>query len=156
MESSIKKHQKNVSTILHLATFSKYFFPFGNFIIPIILWTSSKTQSEFVDYNGKQVLNFQISILLYSVLIGALAIPFFLFSAYNFIGLFDVTAYNTHNLHFNFSDFFSFRQGWVYLTIAGMLALSLFMLDVFCTISAAIKTNEGSYYKYPFTIQFIK
>ena len=156
MESSITKHEKNLGAIIHVSTFSKYFIPFGNFIGPLILWTSNKSTSEFVDYNGKQALNFQISILLYSILIGILAIPFFFFSAWDVIGFHDLLDHNTHNINLDIDDIFNFRKGWMYLGIAGILGLSLFILDLFCTIMAAIKTSEGNYYKYPLTINFIK
>jgi len=33
-------HQKNLSTFIHLSTFSKWIFPFGNFIAPLILWSA--------------------------------------------------------------------------------------------------------------------
>jgi hypothetical protein len=156
MESSITKHHKNLGAIIHVSTFSKYFIPFGNFIIPLILWTSNKNQSDFVDYNGKQALNFQISLLLYSMVIGIVAIPFFFFSAWDFIGFYDLLDHNTHEIHFNFRDFFSFSRGWIFLGISGLLGLALFVLDIFCTIIATIRANEGIMYKYPFTINFIK
>lgn len=53
----------------HLSTFAGYFFPFGGIIGPLICWVSRKDQSEWVNMNGKSALNFQISVLLYSVLL---------------------------------------------------------------------------------------
>lgn len=53
----------------HLSTFAGYFFPFGGIIGPLICWISRKDQSEWVNMNGKSALNFQISVLLYSVLL---------------------------------------------------------------------------------------
>ncbi len=156
MESTISKHQKNLGAIIHVSTFSKYFIPFGNFIVPLILWTSNKNESEFVDYNGKQALNFQISILLYSILLGIIAIPFIFFTTWDFIGFHDLLEHNTHRIDFDRGDFFDFRGGWLYLGIAALLGLGLFVLDIFCTIIAAIRANDGIYYKYPLTINFIK
>ena len=78
MTDTISKHEKNLSAILHASTFSKFFIPFGNFIVPLILWTANKNEYKYVDYNGKQALNFQLSLLLYSILIGIISIPLFL------------------------------------------------------------------------------
>lgn len=53
----------------HLSAFAGYFFPFGGIIGPIICWISRKDESAWVDANGKASLNFQISMLLYTVLV---------------------------------------------------------------------------------------
>ena len=53
----------------HLSAFAGYFFPFGGIIGPIICWISRKDDSAWVDANGKASLNFQISMLLYTVLV---------------------------------------------------------------------------------------
>ena len=78
MATTLTKHERNLSAIIHASTFSKYFIPFGNFIFPLILWTANKKEYEFVDYNGKQALNFQISMLLYSIVASLITIPFFI------------------------------------------------------------------------------
>ena len=53
----------------HLSAFAGYFFPFGSIVGPVICWISRKDESEWVNINGKASLNFQISILLYTVLL---------------------------------------------------------------------------------------
>ena len=53
----------------HLSAFAGYFFPFGGIIGPLICWISRKDESEWVNLNGKASLNFQISMLLYTVLL---------------------------------------------------------------------------------------
>ena len=53
----------------HLSAFAGYFFPFGGIIGPIICWISRRDESEWVNANGKASLNFQISILLYTILV---------------------------------------------------------------------------------------
>ncbi|NER14105.1 DUF4870 domain-containing protein [Leptobacterium flavescens] len=156
MDSSINKHQKNLAAFVHISTFAKYFFPFGNFIIPLILWTSNKNESDYIDHHGKQALNFQISILLYSMALGIIAIPVILFTSWDFIGFADIFEHNTHHFDLDFDNGFRFRGGLAYLGIAGVLALGLFVLDIYCTITATIRANEGVLYRYPLTINFIK
>ncbi|MFT6731707.1 MAG: putative Tic20 family protein, partial [Glaciecola sp.] len=72
-------HQKNIATFIHLSTFSRFIIPLGNFIGPIVLWIMNKDKSDFIDTHGKQAINFQMSILLYAIIIGTLTIPFFIF-----------------------------------------------------------------------------
>ncbi|WP_340066757.1 DUF4870 domain-containing protein [Ascidiimonas aurantiaca] len=156
MESSITQNHKTLATITHLSTFSKYFIPFGNFIVPLVLWISKKEESEYMDHHGKQALNFQISILLYSICIGLLSIPFFIFFAHDFIGFANLLDHNTHDVHFDFSSLFEFRRGLPFLGLAAAFALVIFALDVICSIVAALKAGEGVWYRYPLTINFIK
>ncbi len=60
--------ERDWAMFCHLSAFAGYFFPFGGIIGPIICWISRKDESEWVNANGKSSLNFQISILLYTVL----------------------------------------------------------------------------------------
>lgn len=75
--------EKNIATFTHLSTLSQYIIPFGNYIFPILIWTSKKDQSEFVDHHGKQAINFQLSILIYSLVMAAIALPILIFTVFN-------------------------------------------------------------------------
>lgn len=160
MTETISKHERNLSAIIHASTFSKYFIPFGNFLLPLILWTANKKEHKFVDYNGKQALNFQISLLLYSLVLGIVSVPFFLGFLPGFLehGLFDFPDFDTFNginIHFD-SDHFRFNRFIWPLGIAGLAQAALFVINVVYTILATIRTNEGETFKYPITINFIK
>ncbi|MHC4207413.1 MAG: DUF4870 domain-containing protein [Planctomycetota bacterium] len=41
---------------------------FGSIIAPLIIWQIKKNEFPFVDEHGKEAVNFQISILIYSIL----------------------------------------------------------------------------------------
>jgi len=45
---------------------------FGSIIVPLIIWQIKKNDFPFVDEHGKEAVNFQISILIYSLI----CIPF--------------------------------------------------------------------------------
>ena len=49
----------------HLSTFAGYVIPFGNVLGPLIIWLIKKDQYALVDDQGKEAINFQISVLLY-------------------------------------------------------------------------------------------
>lgn len=160
MTESLTKHERNLAAIIHASTFSKYFVPFGNFIFPLILWTANKQERAFVDYNGKQALNFQISMLLYSIVIGLISIPFFigalpdLFDS-NFFGFHQLNNLNNLDIHISSDDFRLGRWLWP-AGITGVLQAGLIIVNVVYTILATIRTNEGQVFTYPFTIKFIK
>ena len=60
--------ERNWSMLCHLSAFAGFFFPFGGIIGPLICWLTRKDESEWVNLNGRNALNFQLSILLYIVL----------------------------------------------------------------------------------------
>ena len=160
MAATLTKHERNLSAIIHASTFSKYFIPFGNFILPLILWTANKKEYEFVDYNGKQALNFQISMFLYSIVAGLITIPFFIgflpdLFDWNFLGFHRLSDLNNLNIHISSDDFRFGRLFWP-AGITGILHVALVIINVVYTILATIRTNEGQTFKYPLTIKFIK
>lgn len=64
----LRESERNWSMLCHLSAFAGFFFPFGGIIGPLICWLSKKDESAWVDLNGKESMNFQLSILLYIVL----------------------------------------------------------------------------------------
>lgn len=160
MTDSITKHEKNLSAAIHASTLCRFFIPFGNFLLPLVLWMANRKELPFVDYNGKQALNFQISLLLYSVILGAISIPFFL----GFLpGILDGGILNWHEFHNHFDFDFNFDREYLNLSrfiwplgIAGLFQAALFLINIIYTILATLRTNEGQYFQYPITIKFIK
>lgn len=60
--------------LCHLSAFGLFVFPaFGNLIGPLIIWLVKKDESTFVDDQGKEVLNFQISATIYLFVTGFLS-----------------------------------------------------------------------------------
>jgi uncharacterized Tic20 family protein len=58
--------------LCHLSALVGYIIPFGNVIGPLIFWMLKKDESPFIDANGKEAVNFQISILIYAIVSGIL------------------------------------------------------------------------------------
>ena len=46
----------------HLAALAQFILPFGNFLGPLVVWLMKKDTMPFVDDQGKEALNFQITI----------------------------------------------------------------------------------------------
>ncbi|HNP33743.1 MAG TPA: DUF4870 domain-containing protein [Flavobacterium sp.] len=147
-------NDKNIATVLHLSSLTQYIIPFGNYIFPIIIWSSKKDESEFVDFSGKQVLNFQLSIFLYSIVLCAIAIPILLFTIFQNV-TFD-TIFHHHDFVINNFSFHHISGLGVFGIIAGVLFCSLKVIEFCLIINAAVKTSNGENYKYPLSIPFFK
>jgi len=58
------ENEKTWAMLCHAATFAT-FIPFGNIIGPLVIWILKKDAMPFVNDQGKEALNFQISIMIY-------------------------------------------------------------------------------------------
>jgi uncharacterized Tic20 family protein len=58
--------------LAHLAAFAFFVCPFGNVIGPLIVWLVKRDQSEFIADQGREALNFNISVLLAGIVCGIL------------------------------------------------------------------------------------
>ena len=128
------KNDYNTALLIHLSAFLGYLFPFGGVVGPLVIWESKKRESDFLDKNGKEAINFNLSFLLYTFVLGLSILPFAfrsIFSEIHHIDLFGMISMGS---------------------IIGVLAMIKFVL----IILAAIKANQGEVYKYPLTIKFIK
>lgn len=122
----ITQNDKTYSSITHLSSFAGWIFPFGNVILPFVLWLAKKGESAYIDTHGKAAVNFQLSLMLYAFLLALLIMPLTIFT----LGL-----------------------GLIALLLGIIPAIILIIAAV---ISASIKATNGEYYDYPFTIEFIK
>ncbi len=76
--------------IAHLSAFSGHFIPFGHIGGPLLVWMLKKDQMPYVDDQGKEALNFQITMTLafiVSLLLMLVAIGFLLIIA---VWVFDI------------------------------------------------------------------
>jgi len=55
------------ATFCHLGSFAGYVFPLGNILAPLILWLVKKDESDLIDDQGRESVNFQISMLIYYI-----------------------------------------------------------------------------------------
>ena len=58
--------------LAHLTAFAGLLIPLGSVIGPLVVWLIKRDQSEFVADQGKEALNFNISVLLAGVVCGIL------------------------------------------------------------------------------------
>lgn len=79
-----QKQERMWASLCHLAGFAVCIvWLLGNITGPLLLWLLKRQESQFVDENGKEAVNFQISVTIYAVvgcfltftLIGFLILP---------------------------------------------------------------------------------
>ena len=128
------KNDNNTAFLLHLSAFFGYMVPFGAVVGPLVIWEINKNKSDFVNENGKESINFNLSYLLYTFLLGLSIIPFII---------------RTVLSEFHHFDLFGIVMA---ASIIGLIGIVKFVLIIF----AAIKANQGEVYHYPLTIKFIK
>lgn len=77
------KDDRTMAMLCHLLALAGLVVPFGNVLGPLVLWMVKKDQSWFIDDQGKESVNFQISLTIYIIvasilmfiLIGFLLLP---------------------------------------------------------------------------------
>jgi len=65
IESGPSRDERMWAMGCHISTFFGWVFPFGNIIAPLVIWLIKKEESEFIGDQGKEALNFQISLTIY-------------------------------------------------------------------------------------------
>ena len=151
METS---NTRSKATFTHLSTLAQYFIPFGNFIFPLVIWSSTKKDSEFIDNHGKQAVNFQLSIFVYTLALCLIAIPTLLYSIFKnipFSAIINDDDFMLQNLTTN--NF----TGVVIIALTALLLLVMMKVgEFFLVIFASVKAANGEEYQYPMSIKFIK
>ncbi|MEM7697405.1 MAG: DUF4870 domain-containing protein [Verrucomicrobiota bacterium] len=101
---------------------------FASFVGPLIIWLIKKDQSPFVDDQGKEALNFQITIAIAYVV-------FFILTAV--VQIIPVV-------------------GAIIGCVGAIALLAVGILMIVYAIIGGMKANEGVAYRYPFAFRFVK
>ena len=60
---------RTMGMLSHLLALSGLIIPFGNLIGPLVLWLLKKQEHPFIDDQGKESLNFQITVLIAAIIL---------------------------------------------------------------------------------------
>ena len=66
-QNTLRKDRTTL-VLTHLSQLLHYVIGFGGFIVPLIVWLSTRNTVEDMDEHGKAVINLQLSLLVYIVL----------------------------------------------------------------------------------------
>jgi uncharacterized Tic20 family protein len=138
------QNEKTTAALLHLSAFAKYLIPFAGIVVPLIIWQTKKHQSQYIDENGKSVINFHLSILVYSIISAIIIGIFFLNTIIEYIQLQnagqDIVPVDL-----------------ITTVIIGVAVLGIWtIVEFILIILGSVKASEGTVYNYPFSISFIK
>jgi len=64
------KEARTWAMFAHLSTFSGHLVPFGHIVGPLIIWCLKKDEMPFVNDQGKEALNFQITMTIALIVAG--------------------------------------------------------------------------------------
>ena len=77
------REDNQMLVMMHLSQLLDLVTGIGGFIVPLILWLTQKDKVAGMDMHGKMILNFQISLFIYSII----CIPLILLFGLGFLGL---------------------------------------------------------------------
>ncbi|MEZ4796233.1 MAG: DUF4870 domain-containing protein [Flavobacteriaceae bacterium] len=77
------RQDRQLIVLTHLSQLVTLVLGFGSLILPLILWITNKEKVYQMDIHGKNIVNFQLSILIYSII----CIPLILFLGLGILGL---------------------------------------------------------------------
>ncbi len=80
----LSQEDRTWGMLCHISSFAGLVIPFGNILGPLVVWMIKKDQSWFVNDQGKEAINFQISLTIYGIIAAILMlvlIGFFLLIA---------------------------------------------------------------------------
>ena len=61
------REDRQMLMIMHLSQLLDFITGIGGFIVPLILWATQKDKIQDMDEQGKEIMNFQISLFIYSI-----------------------------------------------------------------------------------------
>ena len=61
----VSDRERLYAACIHL---SGLFIPLGNLLLPLILWFLKRTESHYIDQQGREVMNFQLTVTFYAVI----------------------------------------------------------------------------------------
>lgn len=121
--------------LCHLAPLLGVFFPFATVLIPYLIWHFQRDLHPFVEKNAREVLNFQISLLIYFVFTSLLSVP--LSNPVLLESLRHLTLLPIHNM-------------------IGFCILAFVVVAFVCALYGAVQASRGIVFWYPLNLRLIK
>ncbi|ABF46264.1 MULTISPECIES: DUF4870 domain-containing protein [Deinococcus] len=146
----IPEPDRTPALIIHLSPLLGLVLPaLGNVLGPLAAWLAYRDRAPVLDQQGKEALNFQLSVWLYAFLTGLLFLA--LFSLGLLGGVFGAAAGSPHlgalALFGSLAAFFAFFIP---------ASLVLWALPLVVMLLAVLRVSQGQAYRYPLRIRFIR
>ncbi|MBF1989882.1 DUF4870 domain-containing protein [Fischerella thermalis] len=119
------------------------YLPLLNILGPLVVWQWKKSQDPWIDFQGKESLNFQLSLTVYTLVVIIIS----LFLVFTTCGIALTNNVPSQQLESTLNTLLI-----VLITLITILLLVQLILVIF----ASIKAYKGQHYRYPFTIRFLR
>ncbi|NJL64441.1 MAG: DUF4870 domain-containing protein [Methylacidiphilales bacterium] len=134
------------------------YIPFLNIVAPLTVWHFKKKLNPWIDFQGRESLNFQLSLAIYNLIIILLLVLVFLITC-----AIPAVSYPAGTLRANANAIAgairSHQIKTIFQAIIIIIAIAnylIMMLQLIFVSIAAIKSYRGKYYRYPLTIRFLR
>jgi hypothetical protein len=91
-DGSVNKEERTWGMLCHLLALSGFIIPFGSIIGPLIIWLIKKDEMEFVNDQGKESINFQLTMLIAFIISAILMLVAIGFLLMVILAIFDVVV----------------------------------------------------------------
>ena len=143
MEQTVSSEERNWALFCHLAALAivvPYIGFIACFLGPLVVWLVKRNEFPLVDDQGKESLNFQITMALVAFFVFGLGVTGAI------VGIARSAA------HPQAPPILAFASWLGMFVVLGLIALA----DIISVIVAAVKTSAGERYRYPIAIRFIR
>ena len=82
-QKNTMRQDRSLIVLTHLSQLITLVIGFGSLIVPLIIWSTNKERVYQLDDHGKKIINFQISLIIYSII----CIPLILLLGLGLLGL---------------------------------------------------------------------
>lgn len=146
----IPEAERTPALTVHLSPLLGLVLPgLGNVLGPLAAWLAYRDRSRLLDAQGKEALNFQLSVWLYSFLVGLL-----------FFGLFSLGviggAVGAASGSPDLGAFALFGSLTAFFVVFLPVSLVLWAFPLVVMLLAVIRVNQGRAYHYPLSIRFLR
>lgn len=124
-DPDVTDDERTYALMIHLSLLAHVVLTLIAIVIPIVMWQAKKNQSPFLDDHGREAVNFQISLIIWSIALPLIAA---------LVGV--ITC----------------GVGLVLLIPAALLP---YIVGVIGMIQASMAANRGEFYRYPMTFRFV-
>ncbi len=144
MLSAAEKNDRTWATLVHLSPLLGYLVPVpgATILAPLVVWLAKRHDSAFLDDQGKEALNFNLTF-------AAAAFSVFLFG-FAFVYVAMASAMGRDSTHVAAGSVFFL------VVVSALIALALAGGHLILMIVAAVKANDGAAYRYPLSIRFVR
>ena len=74
-DPDVTDDERTYALLMHLSLLAQLVLTLLALLIPIIMWQVKKDQSPFLDDHGREAVNFQISLIIWSIIFTVISIP---------------------------------------------------------------------------------